>query len=98
MQWIGMGKVVVAVAGVPTKLSAVPVKVNSILFTFDPADATATVYVKDNNGNVIAPLATAGSAMPILISSQGGNALNLQNFEVDSSANGKGPFVGYGVN
>ena len=97
MLWTGKGKVVVASAGTPVQLSTVKVAVNTILVTYDSTDGSVTIYVKDGNGNVIASMATAASAQPILFTAPGSNQLDLRNFWIDSSVSGKGPYVGYGV-
>ena len=97
MQWTGMGKVAVANAGTPVVLSATSKKVAAVMVTYDPADAGATVYVKDNAGNIMAAMASA-SSQPVIFSAQASNQLDLKNFEIDSGANGKGPFVSFGTN
>jgi hypothetical protein len=96
MQWIGKGKVTVASSGTPVALSVTKVAINTLLITYDPADSGATVYIKDNNNNVIAAMSSA-AAPPIQITAPGGNQLDLRNFQIDSGTNGKGPYVGYGV-
>jgi hypothetical protein len=91
-----MGKVAVASHGTPVPLSVDPVKINTLLVTYDPADGTSTIMIKDVAGNVIAAMASA-SAPPIQITAPGGNQLDLRNFQIDSGSDGKGPYVGYGV-
>lgn len=96
MQWTGMGKVTVATPGTLVPLSTDVLKVNTLLITYDPSDATATIMVKDVAGNTIAAMASA-SSQPIQFTAPGGNQLDLRNFQIDSGTGGKGPFVGYGV-
>ena len=96
MLWQGTGKVTVALAGTPVLLSAViiPVKINSLIITYDAADGSATVYVKDRVGNVMASMAGATS-QPLVFNAPGGNQIDPRDFQIDSGTNGKGPFVAY---
>lgn len=96
MQWTGMGKMAVVASGTPVPLSLVVLKVNTLLITYDPADGTSFVYVKDVAGNILAAMASP-NANPIVLTAPGGNQLDLRNFQIDSGTNGKGPYVGYGV-
>ena len=97
MTWIGKGKVTVGSAGTPVVLSASQLKVNTIMFTYDPADSTTTVYVKDASGNVLAPMSPSGSTQPLQFVSPSGNQLDLSKFYVDSALSGKGPYVAYAI-
>lgn len=96
MQVSGLGKVNVPTAGTPVALSASKLMVQSVTFTLDPADTTATVYVKDSAGAIIAALSAAYTPGPFEIRS-GGNSIDLSKLYVDASANNKGPYVGYAV-
>lgn len=96
MQWIGLGKVTVATSGTPVPLSTTQSKCNQVWFSFDPTDTTAIIYVKDPSGNKMAALSSS-SVQPTIFGGPGENILDLRNFYVDSSANGKGPIVAYGV-
>ena len=97
MVWTGMGKVTVVTAGTPVALSATRKKANTIMVSFDPADTSATVYLKDSYGNIIGALSSANPNPIVVPCGSADNALDLSNFSVDVSVNGKGPFVGYGV-
>lgn len=96
MQWIGLGKVPVPSSGTPVKLSLVRKAIHSIIVTYDPADA-GSVFIKDPSGFVIATMRPTVSSAFILASGSGQNALDLSQFEIDSSASGGGPYVGYSV-
>jgi hypothetical protein len=96
MQWVGLGKVTVATAGTPIPLVGKyqVTKVNMVQFTYDPADSTAIVYVKDRSGNIMAAV-TSGA--PLIFTAPGSNQLNLIDFQVDAGSNSKGPYVALGV-
>lgn len=97
MEWIGLGKFAVTTHTTPRPLSSSQVKCNTVIFTFDPADTTATVYIKDKNGNIMAALSTSGGINPLIFTGPGQNTQDLRDFQIDASADGKGPFVSYGV-
>jgi nucleoside-diphosphate-sugar epimerase len=97
MQITGLGKVNVPTANTPVALSATKLMARSVAFTLDPADTTATVYVKDAAGAVIAALSAAYTPGPFEICSGGGNTLDLSKLYVDASANNKGPYACYTV-
>jgi hypothetical protein len=96
MQWVGLGKVTVATAGTPVKLSNVTLKVHSVIVTYDPTD-TGSIYVKDSGGNVVAVMGANSTSPVILDSGSGQNAIDLSKYSVDTSVNGKGPYVGYSL-
>lgn len=91
----GLGKITVATAGTPVVFSATSLKVVKVIVTFDPADTTSTVYVKDSSNTVIAAL-VAGNP-PLIFCAEGGNRIDLNSLKADASANSKGPYVGYEV-
>jgi hypothetical protein len=99
MQWTGKGKVTVATSGTIVPLAPAngpAVKINTLMVTFDTSDGAATVYVKDQAGNILSSM-SSGNTQPVVFTAPGSNQLDLRNFSIDASANGKGPFVAYGV-
>jgi len=96
MLWVGLGKITVATSGTPVPLLGkyVTSKVNMLQFTYDPADSTAIIYVKDRSGNIMAAVTTAA---PLLFTAPGSNQLNLVDFQIDSGTNSKGPYVAIGI-
>jgi hypothetical protein len=102
MLWVGLGKVAVATAGVPVPLStlyAPTLKVNTVMVTYDPADGSSTVIVKDRAGNIMANMSSV-QAPPTVFTAPGGDQLDLRDFQIDvaSGSNGKGPTVALGIN
>lgn len=96
MIWYGLGKVTVATAGTVVPLANVKTMVHSVIVTYDAND-TGSIYLKDSAGNIIAAL-NANSTAPIVIDSgNGDNAVDLSKYSVDVTVNGKGPYVGYGI-
>jgi hypothetical protein len=97
MTSIGLGKVTVATAGIPTLLSTLTtlIKVHRIIVSADPADTTAYVYIKDKSGNIYA--ATSLNGGPIIIGGDESNQVVVANYQIDASANGKGPIVGLDI-
>lgn len=96
MQWIGLGKITVATAGTPVKISATVIKAHSIIVTYDPSD-TGSIFVKDSSGAIVAAMGPNSTAPVILDSGSGQNAIDLSKYSVDTSVNGKGPYVGYSL-
>lgn len=98
MLWTGRGKVNIATAGTPVSLAtgATTLKVNMIIVTYDPADATAVVYVKDRSGAIMAAMGGSSNA-PIVFTAPGSNQLDLRDFQIDSGTNNKGPYVAIGT-
>lgn len=100
MLWTGKGKVTVATAGTPIPLATVQTKVNTLMITYDSGDVPATIYVKDRSGNIMASMAassTSATPTPLTFSSTASDQIDLRDFQIDSSTNGKGPFVAIGV-
>ena len=100
MLWTGKGKVVVAAHNTPVPLATAQVKVNTVMFTYDQADAPATIYIKDRAGNIMASMAassTSATPTPIIFSAAASDQIDLRDFQLDSSADGKGPFVALGT-
>lgn len=93
MEILGLGKITVATAGTPVAVSSTSLKVRSVVFSFDPVDAAATITVKDKNNAVVG--AITKDSGPLEFCAGGGNPLDLSTLTVDSSANGGGPYVGY---
>lgn len=94
MQVIGLGKITVATAGTKVAFSVTAVKVHKVIVTFDPADTSATVYVKDAAGTIIASLVT-GNPPLVIGGGDGGNELDISTLFADTGTNSKGPYVGY---
>jgi hypothetical protein len=96
MQITGLGKINVPTAGTPVAFSVASLKVSRVTVSFDPADTTASVHVKDAAGNKIATL-TVDSPGPLQLDNGEGNLLDLSMLYADASANNKGPIVGYEI-
>lgn len=96
MQWFGLGKIIVATSGAPVPLSSTHVKCHEVKVSYDPADGTDTVFVKDRSGAIIAAIASP-TAQPIVFKCKGDNALDLLDFQIDAGTNSAGPYVGYGI-
>lgn len=97
MQWLGGGKATVTTAGTPVPLKTSKYMCNTIMFTFDPNDSTATIFIKDASGAIMGALSTSGGTQPLVFGGPGDNSTDASKFQVDSSANGKGPYVAYGI-
>ncbi len=96
MRIIGLGKITVVTHGsLPVQFSATQIKVSRVIVSFDgPGDTTATVYVKDSAGTIIAAL-VSGNPPLIFGDGTGGNEIDLSTLYADASADSKGPYVGY---
>lgn len=90
----GLGKITVTTAGTPVQVTATPTKVHQILFSFDPADTTSTIFVKDAAGNKIGALALGQPPLPFGGGSDAGDEIDISTLYVDANANSKGPIVG----
>lgn len=77
-------------------ISATALRVNTVLVSFDPADTTATVYIKDAAGKVIIALIST-SQTPFRLGGTPQGYVDLSKLFVDSGTNSKGPYVGYEV-
>ena len=92
MNIIGLGKINVPSAGTPVPFSATTRQCDEVIVTFDPADTTAAVFIKDASGNKIASMKTGDPA--IKFCAEGSSPIDLTALFADADGNDKGPLVG----
>lgn len=85
-----LGKILVANAGTPVKVSASSFHVQQVTFQSDPLNAGTYMIIKDGSGNIMAKITKGQSFTPPNI-----GPFDLNSLQLDTDTNNDGCFVSY---